>query len=129
MSLLPGVLMECAILADLRQKRYFSWEPTIDTGVAFLTAIAWIGAYFLLTHISGRPVSTIYEVAVLLLIVLVPIWWLCWHRGRPLRELGIKTQYWREGLLISVIVAIPFFWLVYNQYASIYGRLSCPTSS
>ncbi|WAC04732.1 MAG: hypothetical protein OS112_09770 [Methanoregula sp.] len=44
----------------------------------------------------------------------------------PLAEIGITSQRWKERLLISVIIAIPFLWLVVTQYGALYGNLLIP---
>ncbi len=110
----------------LKTLPWFAWKPTIDTGIAFLTALCWIGAYWLLTHFDNPPLSTLYYVAALLASVLFPLWWLCRYRSRPLGEIGITARRWKESLLLSVIVGIPFFWLIASQYGATYGDTLIP---
>jgi membrane protease YdiL (CAAX protease family) len=118
--------MRCPTLSGIRKQRWFAWQPDIDTVIAVLTAIVWIGAYYLLMHLPGGTAASIYDSAALLLVVLFPVWWLCRHRGRPLAELGITARKWKESILISIIVAIPFFWLILTQYAALYGDALIP---
>lgn len=118
--------MDSPILDDLRNKRLFSWQPTVDTWVALLTAIAWIGGYYLLVHLPDGPVASVYAFAALLLLVVFPVWWLCWHRGRPLQELGITSRYWKESVIISTLVAIPFLWTILTQFLPVYGAALVP---
>jgi hypothetical protein len=98
--------------------RWVAWEPSVETWVAALTAVLWIAGYYLMTHLHDPPFSVVYFIAVLLAIVIIPVWWFCWRRKHPLYEIGITTRYWKESLLISVIVGIPFIWLVLLQYGS-----------
>ncbi|MBP1928283.1 membrane protease YdiL (CAAX protease family) [Methanolinea mesophila] len=109
-----------------RHRPWFGWNPGPDTSMAFLTGIIWIGAYYLLTHFSDPPLSTLYGILAMLLVVVVPVWWFCLHRGRPLRELGITGLRWKESLLVSIIVAVPFFWLIAGQYGSMGAEVLAP---
>jgi membrane protease YdiL (CAAX protease family) len=118
--------MSSAITYAARHQPWFCWKPGLDTYVAILTGFVWIGAYYLLTHFNNPPISTIYGFFAMLLVVLFPVWWFCWHRNRPLRELGITWRRWKESLLISLIVGIPFFWLVLSQYGSLGAGVLVP---
>jgi hypothetical protein len=111
---------------DLKSVPWFVYRPTGDTVIAFLTAVLWIGGYYLLTHLNDPPFSTLYYTAAVLAVVLFPLWWVCRHRGRPLAEIGITSRRWKESLLISVIVAIPFLWLITTQYGATYGDALIP---
>lgn len=103
-----------------RPIRWFAWEPGTDTAVAALTAVLWTGAYYLLTHPSGR-FSWAFDTAALLAAVIFPLWYVCLHRRLPPREIGITRERWKESLLVSGIVAIPFLWLVFSQYSQAFG--------
>lgn len=113
-------------MPGIENPSWFAWNPDPDTGVAFLTAIIWIGAYYLLTHFNNPPFSTLYYIAALLASVIFPLWWHCRYRGRHLAEIGITSRRWRESLLISMIVAIPFLWLVGTQYSAEFGDALIP---
>lgn len=108
--------MDCPVFTGLRQARWFAFEPTTETRVAALSALVWIGGYYLLTHVDAPPWSTAYFFAALTAVVVLPVWWFCWHRKHPLYEVGITSRYWKESLLVSVIVGLPFVWLVLVQY-------------
>src|SRR5512138_3671319 len=108
------------IVSRFRNLRWFANEPSIDTAVAAASAVAWIAGYYLLVHMSGQFWS-IYGYFALVALVILPAWWFCIHRKRPLFELGITGKRWKESLLIGVVVAIPFLWLFFSQYSSRFG--------
>ena len=118
--------MEHNIAEKLRHQPWLCWKPGPDTYVALLTGFVWIGAYYLLTHFNDPPVSTLYGFFAILLVVLFPVWWFCWHRNRPLLELGITGRRWKESLFISLIIGIPFFWLILSQYGSLGAGVLVP---
>lgn len=113
-------------LQEFRSLPWFAWKPTTDTVIAFLTAVLWIGGYYLLTHLTGAPISTVYYFAAILACVLFPLWWICRYRSRPLSFVGITGHRWKESLLISIIVGIPFLWLTVTQYGARYGDALFP---
>ena len=113
-------------LQNFRSHPWFVWRPSADTGVAFVTAVLWIGAYYLLTHTGGTIFSTAYYTAALLACVIFPLWWVCRYRARPISEIGITLLRWKESLIISIIVGIPFLWLTITQYGARYGDALIP---
>ncbi len=48
-----------------------------------------------------------------------PIWWLCWHRGRPLAELGITSSRWKQCLAISAVTGGIFLWIVLAHFGGL----------
>ena len=87
------------------KSRWFTWSPNVDTLVALLTEIAMIAAYWTATHLLSRGWDAVLVFGVLTnlgLNVLFPVWWIAYHRGQPLSELGITTRRWLPSLLIGV---------------------------
>lgn len=84
---------------------WIRWEPTADTVVAVITAICMIPLYFLSVHAQGilNTVATIAQMV--FLAVIVPVWYLVWHRKRPLSELGITGKYWLPSLLTGIALS------------------------
>ncbi len=113
--------MPPSLLTLIRSQTWFACQPDLDTIVAMISGLVWIPAYYLLVHLEEQPLSSIYSFLVLLLVVILPIVWLCWYRKRPLSEIGITSKRWKESLLISVIIGLPFFLEVITQYGARYG--------
>ena len=63
-------------------KRWFAWNPSIDTVVALITALIMIGwGYYLLVHLAPENrIKTIYGIIFTSLLVIFPVWWLLGHR-------------------------------------------------
>ena len=91
--------------------RWFTWSPNGDLLVAVLTEVAMIAAYWTTTHLLSGGWDDVLVLGVLTnlgLNVLFPVWWIAYHRKRPLSELGITTRRWLPSLIISVALAVFF---------------------
>jgi hypothetical protein len=67
-----------------------------------------IGAYYVTTHWlhSDLAAFVVFGVLTNLIInVLLPVWWIAYHRKQPLSELGITTRRWLPSLLIGIGLA------------------------
>jgi len=102
------------------RRPWFAWKPTLDTAVAALSLIAWTVAYYVQVHLRDEPAHTIVGLAATIAIVVGPLWWLCWHRGRPLAELGITSRHWRESLVIGIVLGGIFLFIVLTSH---YGAI------
>jgi hypothetical protein len=111
--------MDSASPGHVRKRAWFAWEPTLDTVVAVITVILWTGAYYLQVHLRDEPVHTIVGFAATVAIVAGPLWWLCWHRGRPLADLGITTRRWKKSLAIGTVIGAIFLWIVVAHYGGL----------
>jgi hypothetical protein len=99
------------------KSRWFTWAPNVDTLVAVLTEVAMIAAYWTTTHLLSGGWDDVLVLGVLTnlgLNVSFPVWWIAYHRKRPLSKLGITTRRWLPSLIISVALAV-FFTLGLRQ--------------
>jgi hypothetical protein len=104
--------------ASLKKRGWFRWEPTWDTGVAAVTVIAMLGAFFALNHLpSGDVLNSGYELVMFSLVVIFPVWWLVWRQGRPWSELGITKKRWVLSLIIGVVIFLFFLMGLWKQYS------------
>jgi membrane protease YdiL (CAAX protease family) len=102
----------------LRNIKWFSWKPTKDTVAAVLTELLMIGAFFTLNHLpSGNIIDIVYETIMFLLIVLFPVWWIVWHRGQPLSELGLTKKYWLPSAIASIAIFLFFVSGLWKSYS------------
>jgi hypothetical protein len=111
--------MSTAVHGTTRRRPWFAWKPTVDTAVAALSVIVWTVTYYLQALLQDEPWHTLFGLAATVAIVVGPIWWLCWHRGRPLADLGITTRRWRESLIISIAIGGIFLWIVLAHYGGL----------
>ena len=103
---------------SLKKRRWFRWEPTRDTGVAAVTVIAMLGAFFTLNHLpSGGIINSGYELLMFSLVVIFPVWWLVWRQGRPWGELGITKKHWMLSLVVGVAIFLFFLMGLWKQYS------------
>lgn len=99
-----------------KRSSWVRWEPGVDTVVAVITAIAMIPLYFLSVHAPGN-LNTVATIAqMVLLAVIVPVWYLVWHRKRPLSELGISKKYWLVSLLVGFALAAFMSVRIFSTY-------------
>lgn len=108
-------------------KKWFAWNPSIDTLIALITAILMIGGgYYLMVHLpEGSMVKTVYNIIVTFLLVVFPVWWILWHRNGSLKDLGIKKEGLILSLIISVLITAYFFYYTLSTY-SFYGANLIP---
>jgi hypothetical protein len=86
--------------------------------MAVFTEIVMIGAFFTLNHLpSGNIIDILYESVMFLLIVLFPVWWMVWHRGQPLSELGLTKKYWVPSLVIGIAIFLFFISGLLRSYS------------
>ena len=88
--------------------KWIRWTPTSDTAIAFITLLLMILAYYATTHWLTSQIAVILVFGILtnlVLNVLLPIWWVAYHRRQPLSELGITTKRWLSSLLIGIGLA------------------------
>jgi hypothetical protein len=112
------VLLMLDHLKGLKGKKWFSFEPTSDTIVAVLTELLMIGAFYTLNHLPfGIVLNLLYESIMFLLVVLFPVWWIVWHRGQPLSELGITKKHWIPSLVISIVIFLFFLSGLWKNYS------------
>ncbi len=111
----------------LFNKKWFTWNPSIDTVVALITAMLMIGGgYYLMVHLpEGSVVKTVYEVIVTFLLVVFPVWWLLWHRNYSLKDLGVKKESLIPSLIISALITAYFLYYTLSTY-SFYGTNLIP---
>jgi hypothetical protein len=88
--------------------KWIRWAPNLDTGIAFASLLLMILAYYAATHWLISQVGAILVFGILtnlILNVLLPVWWIAYHRRQPLSELGITTERWLPSLLIGIGLA------------------------
>lgn len=101
----------------LKNRRWLRWEPTRDTGVAAVTVVVMLGAFFTLNHLpSGGVLNSGYELVMFSLVVIFPVWWLVWRQGRPWSELGITKKHWMSSLVIGLAIFLFFLLGLWKQY-------------
>ncbi|WP_414470176.1 hypothetical protein [Methanobacterium sp. ACI-7] len=100
-------------------KKWFAWNPSIDTAVALITALLMIGGgYYLMVHLpEGSMIKTVYNVIITFLLVIFPVWWLLWYRDRSLKDLGIKKEGMLPSLIISILITAYFLYYTLSTYA------------
>lgn len=115
------------VLDKLSNKKWFVWNPSIDTVVAFLTIALMVGGgYYLMVHLpEGSLVKTVYEMILTFLIVVFPVWWLLWRGNSSLKDLGIKKKGAVLSLIISVLITAYFLSYALSEY-SFYGSNLIP---
>lgn len=89
--------------------RWVRWAPTLDTAIAFASLLLMILAYYATTHWLSSQVAVILVFGILtnlILNVLLPVWWIAYHRRKPLSELGITTRRWVPSLIIGIILTV-----------------------
>ena len=103
-------------------KKWFTWNPSIDTVIALITAILMIGGgYYLMVHLpEDSTIKTVYNVIVTFLLVAFPVWWILWHRNGSLKDLGIKREGLIPSLIISILITAYFLYYTLSTY-SFYG--------
>lgn len=108
-------------------KKWFAWNPSIDTIVALITALIMIGGgYYLLVHLpSENGIKTIYGLIFTSLLVIFPFWWILGHRNESLKDLGIKKEGLIPSLIISILITAYFFYYTLSTY-SFYGANLIP---
>ena len=100
-------------------KKWIKFEPNKDTFVAFITGFIMIFAFYGWTHffVNDHGIGyLIYSLLILLLPVLFPIWWMVWHRGYPLSELGLTKNRLFTSILISFVLFLFFGTLILIKY-------------
>ena len=88
--------------------KWVRWAPNSDTAVASASLLLMILAYYAATHWLISQVAAILVFGILtnlILNVLLPVWWIAYHRRQPLSELGITTKRWLSSLLIGIGLA------------------------
>jgi hypothetical protein len=91
--------------------KWVRWTPNGDIVLALATELWMVGAYYAVTHWASSDLAAIavfYIPTNLIVNVLLPVWWIAYHRKQPLSELGITTRRWLLSLLISVGLAAFF---------------------
>jgi len=87
------------------RNKWVRWAPNLDTGIAFASLAVMVLAYYAATHWLVSQVSVILVLGILtniFLNVVLPVWWIVYHRKQPLSELGITTNRWLISLIISI---------------------------
>ncbi len=97
---------------------WIRWEPDKDTVAAVVSALAMIPLYFLSVHLSGPAGTAITILQMAILGVAFPVWWLVWHRQRPLSWLGITGFRWIPSLIAGIILAALFLFRLVALYPS-----------
>ncbi|MBU4535077.1 MAG: hypothetical protein KKF16_04465 [Euryarchaeota archaeon] len=107
---------------ELLNKNWFTWDPSIDTVVAVITALIMIGGgYYLLVHLpSENGLKTIYGLIFTSLLVIFPVWWILWRQNGSINVLGIKKDGLIPSLVISILITSYFLYYALSQY-SFYG--------
>lgn len=88
--------------------KWVRWAPNLDTAVASASLLLMILAYYATTHwlISQVAVVLVFGILTnLILNVLLPVWWIVYHRRQPLSELGVTTKRLLPSLLIGAGLA------------------------
>lgn len=88
--------------------RWVRGAPNLDVAIAFASLLLLILAYYATTHWLSSQVSVIVVFGILtnlVLNVMLPVWWIAYHRKQPLRELGITMNRWLPSLLIGTCLA------------------------
>ncbi len=108
-------------------KRWFAWNPSMDTIVALITALIMVGGgYYLLVHLpSGNGIKTIYGIIFTSLLVIFPVWWILRREKGSLKDLGIKKEGLTLSLIISILITLYFFYYTLSTY-SFYGANLIP---
>lgn len=108
-------------------KKWFAWNPSIDTAVALITALIMIGGgYYLLVHLPAENgIKTIYGLIFTSLLVIFPVWWILRHENGSLSDLGIKKEGIIPSLIISILITAYFLYYSLNTY-SFYGANLIP---
>jgi len=108
-------------------KKWFAWNPSIDTAVALITVLLMIGGiYYLMVHLpQGSAIKTIYNFIVTFLLVIFPVWWILAYRGGSLKDLGIKKAGLIPSLIISILITAYFLYYALSTY-SFYGYSLIP---
>jgi hypothetical protein len=96
---------------------WIRWKPDVDTAAAVLSAIAMIPLYYLSVHMTGLPGTAAVFAQMVILGVLFPVWWLVWHRKKPLADLGITGRRWIPSLVAGIVIAILFFFRLVAMYS------------
>ncbi len=112
---------------ELLNKKWFAWNPSIDTAVALITALIMIGGgYYLLVHLpSENGLKTIYGLIFTSLLVIFPVWWILWRQNGSIKDLGIKKDGLIPSLVISILITSYFLYYALTQY-SFYGANLIP---
>lgn len=91
---------------------WFKWAPGGDTVLALATVLWMAGAYYATIHwLRPNLLAVVGVMAILtnlIVNVLLPVWWIAYHRRQPLSELGITTRRWLPSLLIGAGLALLF---------------------
>lgn len=108
-------------------KRWFAWDPSIDTLVAFITILLMAGGgYYLMVHLpAGSAIKTIYNIIVTFLLVIFPVWWILRRGNGSLKDLGIKNEGLVPSLIISLLITAYFLYYTLSTY-SFYGSALIP---
>ena len=106
----------------LLNKKWFRWNPSIDTAAALITALLMIcGGYYLMVHLpQDSQIKTVYNLFVTFLLVIFPVWWVLWYRKNSLKDLGIKKEGLIPSLIISILITAYFLYYSLSAY-SFYG--------
>ena len=92
------------LIFNLRSLPWIRWEPGLDTILAFTTMLYMIPSYNFMAN--NRHPLAIYNFlfASLLVLVLLPAYYVLKVRGEPLEELGFTKRHWLPSLLISLVI-------------------------
>ncbi|MGB9936508.1 MAG: hypothetical protein ACPK7O_02205 [Methanobacterium sp.] len=99
-------------------KKWFAWNPSIDTIVALITVMLMIGGgYYLMVHLpEGSMIKTTYNIIITFLLVVFPVWWLLWHKNGSLKDIGIKKEGLLPSLIISILITAYFLYYALSTY-------------
>ncbi len=102
--------MENKEVPESKGSKLFMFSPNKDTYIAIFTEILMIILYFSTTNLLSLSNNTVIPFLIfgiltnLVLNVLFPTWWIVFHRGESLSELGIS----KDRILLNIVISIGF---------------------